>query len=131
MAGVVTVPRRDNASLRQIEFLPLSERRVLAILVVNRREVQNRILHTGHNYTAAQLEQAANFLNHRFAGLRLQQIRADLRAELVHVRSRHAAGGRHRGVPHGRRGAVRVVRPGPSRRQRYVRGQHLSLHPRH
>ena len=46
MAGVVSVPRATHVMLRQIEFLPLSENRILVILVVNDREVQNRILHT-------------------------------------------------------------------------------------
>src|SRR5204863_545 len=44
LAGIVTVPRRAQTSLRQIEFLPLSGKRVLAILVVNDREVQNKIV---------------------------------------------------------------------------------------
>lgn len=86
MAGVVTVPRRDNASLRQIEFLPLSDQRVLAILVINHREVQNRIIDTERSYTASQLEQAANFLNSRFSGLSLPQIRNQLLRELHDAR---------------------------------------------
>jgi len=38
MVGVVMVPRRERESLRQIEFLPLSEKRVLVILVLNDKE---------------------------------------------------------------------------------------------
>lgn len=87
MAGVVTVPRSDNASLRQIEFLPLSDQRVLAILVVNQREVQNRILPVGREYTRAELEQAANYLNARFAGDDLAAIRAALVRELDAARN--------------------------------------------
>lgn len=87
MAGVVTVPRRDNASLRQIEFLPLSARRVLAILVINQREVQNRIIETEREYSASQLEQAANFLNSRFSGLSLPQIRRQLLREIRDARA--------------------------------------------
>ena len=44
MAGVVTLPKRTVTIFRQIEFLPLSEQRVLVILVVNEKNVQNRIL---------------------------------------------------------------------------------------
>ncbi len=87
MAGVVTVPRRDSASLRQIEFLPLSAQRVLAILVINQREVQNRIIETDRAYSASQLEQAANFLNRRFSGLSLPQIRTQLLRELHDARA--------------------------------------------
>lgn len=87
MAGVVTVPRRGTTSLRQIEFLPLSPKRVLAVLVINQREVQNRIIETDRVYTASQLEQAANFLNSRFSGLTLPQIRSKLLSELNDARA--------------------------------------------
>jgi len=69
MAGVVTVPRPPKVTLRQIEFLPLSENRVLVILVVNDREVQNRILHTDRDFSASELLQA-------------QQVRAQLLVDL-------------------------------------------------
>ena len=52
LAGVVTVPRGQQATLRQIEFLPLSDNRILAILVINDHEVQNRILHVDRAYEA-------------------------------------------------------------------------------
>src|SRR5210317_63554 len=67
MAGVVTVPRAPRIALRQIEFLPLSENRILVILVINDREVQNRILHTDRSYSASELQQAANFINQHYA----------------------------------------------------------------
>src|SRR5512147_1869378 len=51
LVGVVMVPRRNTQTLRQVEFLPLSEQRVLAILVVNERDVQNRIIHTQRDYS--------------------------------------------------------------------------------
>ncbi len=63
LAGVVTVPKGQHATLRQIEFLSLSDNRVLAILVINDREVQNRILHTDKPHTASELQRAANFIN--------------------------------------------------------------------
>jgi heat-inducible transcriptional repressor len=47
LAGVVTVPRETHAALSQIEFVGLSGNRVLAILVVNGREVQNRVVQFG------------------------------------------------------------------------------------
>jgi heat-inducible transcriptional repressor len=82
MAGVVTLPRREVSTLRYLEFLPLGERRVLVILVVNDHEVQNRVVHTGRDYSRSELEQATNYLNHHFAGRDLAAIRADLRSEL-------------------------------------------------
>jgi heat-inducible transcriptional repressor len=75
MAGVVTVPRRNLAVLRRIEFLPLSERRVLAILVVNQHEVQNRVIHTDRDYAADELERYANAINQHFVGRELTRLR--------------------------------------------------------
>ena len=63
MASVVTVPRKDTAKLRHLEFMRLSERRVLAILVFSEKEVQNRILETEREFSKAELEQVANFVN--------------------------------------------------------------------
>ncbi len=82
LAGVVTVPQQKNAELRQIEFLALSERRVLAILVINNREVQNRILELDRRYTQDELIQAANYLNAEFAGQSIFEVRRKLLAEL-------------------------------------------------
>ena len=68
LAGVVTLPRREHASLQRVEFLPLSEQKVLAVLVINEQEVQNCILHTERNYSASELQQYSAFLNEQFAG---------------------------------------------------------------
>jgi heat-inducible transcriptional repressor len=78
MAGVVTVPRRNLAVLRRIEFLPLSDRRVLAILVVNQHEVQNRVLHVDRDYAADELERFANAINQHFTGHELVRLRQSL-----------------------------------------------------
>ena len=75
MAGLVTVPRPEQLSLRQVEFLPLSGKRVLAILVVNDREVQNRVIHTDREYDDTELTQAANYINREFGGKSLLAIR--------------------------------------------------------
>jgi heat-inducible transcriptional repressor len=87
LAGIVTVPRRAQTSLRQIEFLPLSGKRVLAILVVNDREVQNKIVDVQRDFTADELRQATNYLNDRFGGHSLSQVRELLLAELKKTRA--------------------------------------------
>jgi heat-inducible transcriptional repressor len=87
LAGVVTVPHAQHAALRQIEFLPLSENRILAILVINDREVQNRILHTDKDYTASELQQAANFINEHYAGKELSQVREKIVEDLDQTRN--------------------------------------------
>ena len=75
MAGIVMVPKQDRASLRQVEFLPLEGNRVLVILVLNDREVQNRIISTERRYSESELQQAANYLNHHYMGTELMSIR--------------------------------------------------------
>ncbi|HKY90751.1 MAG TPA: heat-inducible transcriptional repressor HrcA [Nevskiaceae bacterium] len=88
MAGVVTVPRRNLAVLRRIEFLPLSGNRVLAILVVNQHEVQNRVIHTDRPYGADELEQYANALNEHFSGRDLVGLRRALLDEAMDAQNR-------------------------------------------
>ena len=86
LAGVVTIPRRERVRLQHIEFLPLSARRVLAILVVNGQEVQNRIIDADRDYSLSELQQAANYLNSEFAGLELQDMRTRLLASMQQAR---------------------------------------------
>ncbi len=81
-AGVVASPRRKNAAFRHIEFLALSEKRILLIIVTPDGNVQNRILFTEKTYTPAQLTMAANFLNQNYAGLTFADIRARVQQEL-------------------------------------------------
>lgn len=86
LAGVVTIPRGQHAALRQIEFLSLSENRILAIIVINDRQVQNRILYTDRNYTADELQQAANYINQHYAGLEMPALRDKIVADLEKTR---------------------------------------------
>ena len=85
LVSVVTVPRRDYATLRQIEFLPLSDRRVLVILVVNDREVQNRIIQVSRDHSESELREASNYINALFAGRDLHTIREVLVRDLMHT----------------------------------------------
>jgi heat-inducible transcriptional repressor len=86
LAGIVMLPRTNPRSLRQVEFLSLSDNRVLVILVVNDEEIQNRIIHTNRTYTAAELQQAANYLNAMYSGKDLQRVRQEILAELHKMR---------------------------------------------
>ncbi len=86
LAGVVTLPRQSHASLSQIEFIPLSDNRVLAVLVVNGREVQNRILQLDRRYSVEELRRASNYLNQELGGKELSAIREHLVAQLKETR---------------------------------------------
>jgi len=81
-AGVVTVPRQGDFPLRHIDFVPLPDARVLVILVFSDNQVQNRIVQLARPLDNRELEQAANYLNTHFAGLRVDDIRAHLLREL-------------------------------------------------
>jgi heat-inducible transcriptional repressor len=86
-AGIVIAPRRATPRIKQMEFVSLSEKRILLILVTSDGDVQNRILLTERAYTASELVTAANFLNQHFAGLDFEQIRNRLQEELRQLRS--------------------------------------------
>ena len=86
LTGIVMLPRRSVVTLRQVEFLPLSENRVLVILVLNTQEVQNRIIQTRRPYGAVELQQAAHYLNAQFSGQAIQQVRKALLRELREAR---------------------------------------------
>ncbi|VAX13326.1 Heat-inducible transcription repressor HrcA [hydrothermal vent metagenome] len=86
MAGVVMLPRLGSVLLQQIEFIPLSDNRILVILVVNEREVQNRIIHTERRYTQDELQRVANYLNGEFSGCELSSIRRGVHDSMQAVR---------------------------------------------
>lgn len=77
-AGLVTVPRQQLTSLRQIEFLPLSGARILVVLIVNEKEVHNRVLQANRDFSELELRRASNWINQHFAGSSLMDIRDGL-----------------------------------------------------
>ena len=84
--GVVMAPRRASV-FRHIEFLRLSERRFLVIIVSPDGDVQNRVVFTAHDYTQSQLIEAANFLNAHYAGMTIEQVRERLKGEVDKLRT--------------------------------------------
>ena len=86
LAGVVTIPRRAQTALRQIEFLPLSNKRILAIVVLNDRDVQNKILHVHRTFAEDELRKAGNYLTEQFGGSDLDDVRNRLIKQLRDTR---------------------------------------------
>ncbi|GAB4058423.1 heat-inducible transcriptional repressor HrcA [Uliginosibacterium sediminicola] len=86
-AGIVVATRQETDKVRQIEFVSLSETRVLLIIVTMSGDVQNRIVHTQRPHSPAELTTAANYLNHHCVGLGFGEMLAHLRDELVQLRS--------------------------------------------
>lgn len=84
-AGVVMTPRHESV-FQQIEFLRLSEKRILLVIVAPNGDVQNRLLLTDVDYTPTQLIQAANYINQHYSGHSLDDIRNCLQGELRQLR---------------------------------------------
>jgi heat-inducible transcriptional repressor len=84
--GVVTAPRKASV-FRHIEFLRLSERRVLVILVSPDGDVQNRVIYTAQDYTQSQLVEATNYVNENYGGLTIDEVRERLKNEIEQLRS--------------------------------------------
>ena len=84
-AGVVLTPRRESV-FQQVEFLRLSEKRILLVIVGPGGDVQNRLLLTDVDYTRSQLVEAANYINRHYGGLSFDDVRTRLHAELRQLR---------------------------------------------
>jgi len=84
--GVVVAPRRSSV-FRHIEFLRLSERRLLVIIVSPNGDVQNRVIFTELDYSQTELVEAANFLNSNYVGMALESVREHLKQEVESLRS--------------------------------------------
>ena len=81
-AGIVMTPKRRSPAFKHLEFLPLSEKRILLIIVTADENVQNRILLTDKAYSPAELTRAANFFNQHYAGFTLEEARTRMQDEL-------------------------------------------------
>jgi len=86
-AGVVITPKRKGAVFRYVEFMALSEKRILLIIVTPEGDVQNRIIFTENSYSQSDLIEAGNFINQHYAGCTLNEIRSRLDVELKQLRS--------------------------------------------
>ncbi len=84
-AGIVVTPRHDTVRIRQIEFIGLSDTRILLIIVTTAGDVQNRILMAKRSYTPSELTEAANYLTAHFAGYALDEMRVRLKSELTQL----------------------------------------------
>ncbi|MDH6591210.1 heat-inducible transcriptional repressor [Variovorax sp. TBS-050B] len=88
--GVVMAPRRASV-FKQIEFLRLSERRLLVIIVSPDGDVQNRVIVPEADYSQSQLVEASNYINTHYAGLTIEQVRDRLQSEVEKLRGEIAA----------------------------------------
>lgn len=82
MAGLIRVPSRDVTRVKHVEFLPLSQNKILVILILDDGEVQNRVIQLDSEVSRDELQQASNYVNHHFAGKELNTVRQELLQEL-------------------------------------------------
>lgn len=83
LAGIVTIPKREQVTLRQLEFLSLSKDRILVILVTQDGRVQNRVIAVERNYSPSELVEAANYFNDSYVGVSLREVKRILIRELA------------------------------------------------
>ena len=86
-AGVVMIPKRKRISFKHLEFLPLSEKRILVIIVTSDGNVQNRIIMTEKPYAASELTQASNYFNVNFSGQTFEEVQQKLLLELKQMQT--------------------------------------------
>lgn len=83
--GVVMAPRRSSV-FKHLEFVKLSEKRVLVIIVSPQGDVQNRVIFTDTDFSTSQLLEASNFINAHYANLDIEQVRERLKQEVDQLR---------------------------------------------
>ncbi|MFM9835226.1 MAG: heat-inducible transcriptional repressor HrcA [Methylophilaceae bacterium] len=86
-AGVVLIPKRKTLVFKHLEFMPLSEKRILVIIVSNDGNVQNRIIATEKPYSASELTEASNYFNAHFVGQTIEEAQNKLHVELKQMQS--------------------------------------------
>ena len=86
LAGIVTIPKQQVTRLKEIDFIQLSEKRILAIIVMNETEVENRILQMKRDYSKDELKQASNYINTHYEGRSLSYIKKHLINELMQTK---------------------------------------------
>ncbi len=86
LAGIVTIPKQQVTRLKEIDFIQLSEKRILAIIVMNETEVENRILQMKRDYSKDELKQASNYLNTHYTGRSLSYIKKHLINEMIQTK---------------------------------------------
>ena len=85
-AGVVKSPSRQTSSFRHIEFVSLSDHRILLIIVAPDGDVQNKVLEASRKFTDSELTEATNYLNQKYAGMAFENIRARIQSELTELK---------------------------------------------
>ena len=80
-AGIVVTPVREGG-VKHVEFVPLGGGQVLAVMVFEDGQVENRLMRQAPGVTPSALQEAGNFLNARLRGRTLSEARIEMGGEL-------------------------------------------------
>ena len=86
LTGLISLPTQKNMELKQIDFLTLSDNKILAILINKNNNVEKKIINLDKNYSSSELQEAANYLNTIISGQSIHHIRKILLNELDDMR---------------------------------------------
>jgi len=86
-AGLVMIPKRPRVAFKHLEFLQLTDKRILVIIVTSDGNVQNRIILTEKPYSASDLTQAGNYFNAHYSGQTFEEVQQKLHVELKQMQS--------------------------------------------
>ncbi|MDE0926289.1 MAG: heat-inducible transcriptional repressor HrcA [Methylophilaceae bacterium] len=81
-AGMILIPKRKALVFKHLEFIPLSDKRILLIIVSTDGSVQNRIILSDTPYSASSLTEAGNYFNAHYSGQTFEQARHKLHGDL-------------------------------------------------
>lgn len=87
LTGIVMAPKQEARAIKKIEFLKLSDKQVLVVLVMSNNDVENRLIHLDKGMSPAQLQQSSNYLNELLVGKNLSLARSTLLNEMRQVRA--------------------------------------------
>lgn len=85
--GMVAVTPWPDPGVREVRFIRLTERRVLAIVIAADGQIRERVSRVPEAYTQDELDAAATYLNHCFSGFTLSQIRRELTRRIEEERA--------------------------------------------
>jgi heat-inducible transcriptional repressor len=85
--GIVVTPVMGDTVLKAVDFVPLSGRKVLCVVVSTSGFVDNKVVETDVVLDRETLIQITNYVNERYAGQTLRQIRDRLLAQMAEERA--------------------------------------------
>lgn len=89
--GFAVPPLGDEAAVQRIDFVPLTDTKILVVVVMSGGQVSNKVVDIGERLAMSDLHQATNYLNEQFAGLPLSDVRMQILARLAEERTLYDA----------------------------------------